>query len=118
MSTGLVHVLTFGGFFQVTFDKCNELGVLAEAGVMIRIVTQRINCLQVSAVLQQHLYCILAAELAAQNQSRPTRVQKHGSERGYNPTLKHNFSLMGITVKACEQEEKGEKKYFANITLS
>lgn len=68
--------LTSGGFVEVTFDQGDELGVLVEASVVQRVLTQAVHGLHVAAALQQHLHGVLAAKLAAQDQRRPEGVNK------------------------------------------
>lgn len=65
--------LTSGDFVQVGFDSCNQVWVLAEASVMKCIMAQTVDGLDIGAALQQHLHGVLAAILAAKNQSRPEK---------------------------------------------
>lgn len=63
--------LTSGDFLQVGFDDGNQVWVLAEASVMKGVVAQAVDGRDISAAPQQHLHGVLAAVLAAKNQSRP-----------------------------------------------
>lgn len=53
------------GFVQVTFDYGDNLCVLAVASVVIGVMAKVVHCLDVTAAVQQHLYRIFTAVLAA-----------------------------------------------------
>lgn len=67
--------LTSVGFVDVTFDHRDELLVLVEASVVMCVVTQAVHSLHIGAALQQHLHCILTAELTAEDQRSPEGVR-------------------------------------------
>lgn len=102
--------LTSGGFVEETFDHGNKLQVLAEASVVKGIVAQAVHRLHVGAALQQHLHCVLAAVLAAQNQRRP--------DGGRNKTLfmrknthKPSVQQLCLNMRTSNHKTRGTKNY-------